>query len=429
LVIYSAEPNRTASDASTDHGIFVGELIKQMRVPGLTIREVFNRTQAGVNTASQGDQLPSISTSLTDDFSLMPAQPSQPQPPPTIMSITPTLGSSAGGTSVNIVGTNFSGTTGVTFADAAAGRFTVNSATSITATTPAHAVGLVDVAVTTPVGTAKAKAIFSYVLPPLQAKPAIIGVAPASGEIAGGVSVTITGTNLAETSSVTFGGTRASAFAVNSATSITAITPAHAAGAVDVAASAPQGTATVKSAFIYTSATPAASPRRLCGNDPELSDLNAHLQQNPNDVAALYRRGLVCAKNNDFMPAITDFDEVLRRNPKDADALNNSCWVRAIVGDLDTALKQCDAALQLRPRNADALDSRGMVNLKLSLYTAAISDYDSALKLNPKQASSLYGRGIAKLRSGRASDGNNDIAAAKAIRPGIAAEFGGYGIR
>jgi Caspase domain/IPT/TIG domain/Tetratricopeptide repeat len=430
LVIYSAEPNRTVSDPTSDHGIFVSELIKQMRVPGLAIQEVFNRAQTGVNRASQGEQLPSISTSLTDDFSFTPAPSSQRQPPPTIVSIAPTSGSSAGGTSVTITGTNFSAATGVTFAGVPAERFTVDNATSITAVTAAHAAGAVDVVVATPGGAATAGAVFTYVEPPsplpLQAKPTIAGVAPASGDTAGGTRVTITGTNFAGVSSVTFGGAVASAYSVNSSTSITATTPAHAAGTVDVAANTSRGTTVAKSVFTYA---PAAPPRRLCGNSPELSELNTRLQQNPDDVGALYKRGQLCAKNNDLMAAINDFDKVLLRNPKDADALNNSCWVRALTGDLDTALKQCDESLQIRPDNVDALDSRGLVKLKLSLYTAAINDYDAALKLNPKQASSLYGRGIAKLRSGSSSAGNSDIAAAKTISPGIADEFGGYGIR
>ena len=45
----------------------------------------------------------------------------------------------AGGTSVTITGTNFTGATAVTFGGTAATGVTVVSATSITATTPAHA--------------------------------------------------------------------------------------------------------------------------------------------------------------------------------------------------------------------------------------------------------------------------------------------------
>ena len=67
-------------------------------------------------------------------------------PAPTVTGITPTAGPAAGGTTVTITGTNFSGATAVSFGGTAATGFTVNSATSITATSPAGT-GTVDVTV------------------------------------------------------------------------------------------------------------------------------------------------------------------------------------------------------------------------------------------------------------------------------------------
>ena len=54
--------------------------------------------------------------------------------------VSPNSGPGAGGTSVTITGTNFTGATAVTFGGTAATSVTVVSATSITATSPAHAV-------------------------------------------------------------------------------------------------------------------------------------------------------------------------------------------------------------------------------------------------------------------------------------------------
>ncbi len=72
---------------------------------------------------------------------------------PTITSISPTKGSTAGGKTVTITGTNLGGATGVTFGSTAASSFTVNSETQITAVTPAESAGTVPVTVTTPGGT------------------------------------------------------------------------------------------------------------------------------------------------------------------------------------------------------------------------------------------------------------------------------------
>jgi len=159
-----------------------------------------------------------------------------------------------------------------------------------------------------------------------------------------------------------------------------------------------------------------------------IQDLNRKLRANPNDSAALYRRGQLYARNEDFSRAIMDFDATIRLNPKDSEALNNRCWVRAIIGDLYAALQDCDASLQIKPNSVDSLDSRGFVKLKMGQPQNAIADYDAALQLSAKKASSLYGRGIAKLRTGNSS-GNNDIAAAKAIDPAVADEFNRFGVR
>jgi plastocyanin len=71
-----------------------------------------------------------------------------PAPPPTIKKLSPKKGTLAGGTSVNITGTTFTGAKTVMFGSVEATSFTVNSDTSITAVSPAEVAGTVDVRVT-----------------------------------------------------------------------------------------------------------------------------------------------------------------------------------------------------------------------------------------------------------------------------------------
>jgi hypothetical protein len=75
---------------------------------------------------------------------------------PSVTSISPTSGPTAGGTTVTIRGTNLSGATNVLFGTVPATSFTVVSSTKITAVSPAGASGSVDVLVTTPSGTSGA---------------------------------------------------------------------------------------------------------------------------------------------------------------------------------------------------------------------------------------------------------------------------------
>jgi hypothetical protein len=167
----------------------------------------------------------------------------------TVTAISPASGNTAGGTQVKITGTNFSGATSVTIGGSPATFVTVIRATQINATTPAHAVpGAVDVVVTTPAGTATGTKLYTYVA----SAPTVTGISPANGPIAGGTAVTIAGTNFTGATSITIGGIAPTAVTVVSATSITATTPAHAAGAVNVVVTTPAGTGTGTNLFTYT---------------------------------------------------------------------------------------------------------------------------------------------------------------------------------
>ena len=87
--------------------------------------------------------------------------------PPSITNISPTSGSTAGGTSVTITGINLTGATVVDFAGIAAINVDVIDGFTISATSPAGAAGLVDVVVRTPGGTSATRLVdgFTYVAP------------------------------------------------------------------------------------------------------------------------------------------------------------------------------------------------------------------------------------------------------------------------
>jgi hypothetical protein len=77
------------------------------------------------------------------------------------------------------------------------------------------------------------------------ARPTVKKVSPKSGSKAGGTSVTITGTNFVNPATVKFGATPAKEVKVNSATSISAVSPAGAPGLVDVTVTSASGTSAI----------------------------------------------------------------------------------------------------------------------------------------------------------------------------------------
>jgi len=71
LVMYSAALSSVVGDSGAERSLFVGELLKEIRVPDLTAEETLNRTRVGVTRASRSEQVPWISSSLAEDFAFV----------------------------------------------------------------------------------------------------------------------------------------------------------------------------------------------------------------------------------------------------------------------------------------------------------------------------------------------------------------------
>jgi hypothetical protein len=170
-------------------------------------------------------------------------------PAPAISSISPSSGPPAGGTSVTITGTGFTGATKVAFGGVAASSFNVVSDTQITAVSPAQAAGAHHIVVTGPGGTSALVSADVYTYKP--PAPAITSISPTSGTTAGGTTVTITGSGFTGATRVAFGGVSATSFNVVSDTQITAVSPVQT-GAHYIVVTGPGGTSPTVSAAIYT---------------------------------------------------------------------------------------------------------------------------------------------------------------------------------
>ncbi|MEV3966003.1 IPT/TIG domain-containing protein, partial [Nocardia sp. NPDC050193] len=156
---------------------------------------------------------------------------------PVITSLTPSSGPAAGLNSVIITGSGFSGVGPLTVRfGTTATTFTIDSNTQITAIAP-PGTGTVNVTVQALLDGTSNPLPYTYV-----GVPALTGINPASGSAAGGTTVVLTGTNLTGATAVSFGGTPATSFTVNSPTQITAVAPAHSVGTVLVRVTTAGGT-------------------------------------------------------------------------------------------------------------------------------------------------------------------------------------------
>jgi uncharacterized caspase-like protein len=68
LVLSSATPGKVAEDSKGEHSVLVAELLTQLNKKGANAETVFNKTRIAISRASEGEQVPSVSSSLLEDI-------------------------------------------------------------------------------------------------------------------------------------------------------------------------------------------------------------------------------------------------------------------------------------------------------------------------------------------------------------------------
>jgi tetratricopeptide (TPR) repeat protein len=350
LVMYSAAPGSVVADATTDHSLFVNELLKEIRVPGLTAEEALNRTRKGVSLASQGDQVPWFSSSLAEEFSFGPGpvesastptpktqtnqnpppqQPAQPQdskvasldPPPAAK---PTV-------------------TAPTIPDLPKPS-TQTPAPTVANTTPALP-QVTTPQVTTP-QVATPQVTTPQVLPPAPTQP----IQQQDPKVA----------------------------ALQNDPAIRDLTQLISNNPSDEAAFYKRGQ-------IYASKGAYGAA---------LNDFDQAIMLNPRDVEALNNRCWVRSIVGELQSALKDCNDALALRPNFADALDSRGLVNLKLGQNTNALNDFDAALKLNPRLASSLYGRGLARQRSGLAAAGDRDIQAAKQISPDIANDFSGYGV-----------------------------------
>jgi hypothetical protein len=72
LIAYATAPGAVADDGNARHGVYTQEVLKQIRVPGLKVEEVFKRVRMAVREKTYGKQTPWESSSLVGNLYFVP---------------------------------------------------------------------------------------------------------------------------------------------------------------------------------------------------------------------------------------------------------------------------------------------------------------------------------------------------------------------
>ncbi|WBL79290.1 caspase family protein [Bradyrhizobium xenonodulans] len=66
LILTSASPGKVVDDGKGEHSVLVGEFLNNLTAQG-SAEGVFNKTRLAISRASEGDQVPTVSSSLLED--------------------------------------------------------------------------------------------------------------------------------------------------------------------------------------------------------------------------------------------------------------------------------------------------------------------------------------------------------------------------
>ncbi|MFB6437043.1 Ig-like domain repeat protein [Streptomyces sp. NPDC056411] len=171
---------------------------------------------------------------------------------PSLSRLIPSAGPVGGGNVVELVGANLSTALLVHFGNAVAFPTAVSDRQLLVTAPPVTGPGTVPVYVTT-LGGVSNQLLYTYA-----AAPSVTGVSPATGPIAGGTTLVVSGAGLSRVTAVTVGGLPAVSFRAYSDTLLLVVTPPGTPGPADLVITTPGGSVTVTGGFGYQAATQTA---------------------------------------------------------------------------------------------------------------------------------------------------------------------------
>ncbi|EST18082.1 Ig-like domain repeat protein, partial [Streptomyces niveus] len=262
--------------------------------PALSFTVVDDRSMTAVAPSGSGAVPVSVTTpdgtATVGFFFYLPA--------PRLSGAAPDSGPLSGGDPVALSGVNLYTSRSVHFADATLLPTALSDQRMVVVAPPAAGPGAVPVYAVTAGGVSN-QLRYTYA-----AAPAVFGVSPASGPIAGGTTVVISGTGLSRATGVTFGGFSAPSFRSYSDTLVVAVTPQGLTGPASVTVTTPGGSATLSNAFTFTTASQTvvtSAPDSSVAGEPVV--ITAAVTGLP--VGAVTPTGTVVVEFGDGTPAVT----------------------------------------------------------------------------------------------------------------------------
>jgi hypothetical protein len=330
-VMMSAPSDTVVSDGSA--AVFVSELIKELKTSGATVEQVLNRTRMDVSRDTKGQQVPSFSSSLAEDFSFESGSQSTPSPQPKVTEAKP----------VDKPATPVSTTTKPAPPASTTTKPAAPASTSVSSQPDPEALARHDYVVTESLGTkqawddflAKHPSGYYSDLARQQVAKLVPNSATTSSPSIDAAPTDLPGYYRRGQHEVLDG---AYDKAIKDFTEVIRLNPKHA-GALNDRCWA----------------------RAIIGNLSDAQkDCNEALRIEPDYVDALDSRGLINLKLGMLGRAIADYSKALERDPKHVTALYGRGIAKTRKGDIDGGQHDIDAAKAIKATIADEFAGYGI---------------------------------------------------------------------
>lgn len=106
-----------------------------------------------------------------------------------------------------------------------------------------------------------------------------------------------------------------------------------------------------------------------------------------------------------YKKALTLFERVLENKPQHVNALIKKGNILGKFAKYQEAIKAYDKALELEPENILALINKGLALHYLERYDSAITCYDAILKIKPNNTIALYNKASSLVRHDKIAEG------------------------
>ncbi len=140
-----------------------------------------------------------------------------------------------------------------------------------------------------------------------------------------------------------------------------------------------------------------------------IDTLTIQITSNPNDVQAIYLRGIASRRLNKYDDSLKDFNKAISLSGSHAELYSDRGILFHIMGDGESALKDFDKAVELEPQNPYRYSSRAYIKDHHKDSKGAIADYEKAIELDPEDEISRNNLGLILERMGRIKEAKKNF--------------------